>query len=32
MSRSGERLGPDLVCPRDGSRYQLHEGDRLVAK
>jgi UDP-2-acetamido-3-amino-2,3-dideoxy-glucuronate N-acetyltransferase len=21
MSRSGERLGPDLVCPRDGSRY-----------
>jgi UDP-2-acetamido-3-amino-2,3-dideoxy-glucuronate N-acetyltransferase len=22
ISRSGERLGPDLVCPRDGSRYQ----------
>ena len=22
MSRSGERLGPDLVCPRDGSRYR----------
>lgn len=21
MSRAGERLGPDLVCPRDGSRY-----------
>jgi UDP-2-acetamido-3-amino-2,3-dideoxy-glucuronate N-acetyltransferase len=21
ISRSGERLGPDLVCPRDGSRY-----------
>lgn len=22
MSRSGERLGRDLVCPRDGSRYR----------
>jgi UDP-2-acetamido-3-amino-2,3-dideoxy-glucuronate N-acetyltransferase len=22
MSRSGERLGADLVCPRDGSRYR----------
>ena len=22
VSRSGERLGRDLVCPRDGSRYQ----------
>lgn len=22
MSRSGERLGPDLVCPRDGTRYR----------
>lgn len=22
VSRSGERLGPDLVCPRDGTRYQ----------
>jgi UDP-2-acetamido-3-amino-2,3-dideoxy-glucuronate N-acetyltransferase len=32
MSRSGERLGPDLVCPRDGSRYQLDGEDRLVAK
>ena len=21
MSRAGERLGPDLICPRDGSRY-----------
>lgn len=31
MSRSGERLGPDLVCPRDGSRYELR-GDRLTAK
>jgi UDP-2-acetamido-3-amino-2,3-dideoxy-glucuronate N-acetyltransferase len=32
MSRGGERLGPDLVCPRDGSRYQLNGEDRLVAK
>jgi hypothetical protein len=22
MSHSGERLGPDLVCPRTGQRYQ----------
>jgi UDP-2-acetamido-3-amino-2,3-dideoxy-glucuronate N-acetyltransferase len=22
MSRAGERLGPDLICPRDGSRYR----------
>jgi UDP-2-acetamido-3-amino-2,3-dideoxy-glucuronate N-acetyltransferase len=22
VSRSGERLGPNLVCPRDGSRYR----------
>lgn len=22
MSRTGERLGPDLICPRDGSRYR----------
>lgn len=22
MSRSGERLGPELICPRDGSRYR----------
>jgi UDP-2-acetamido-3-amino-2,3-dideoxy-glucuronate N-acetyltransferase len=29
MSRAGERLGPDLVCPRDGSRYRLVAGDRL---
>ncbi len=25
MSKSGERLGKDLICPRDGSRY--HESD-----
>jgi UDP-2-acetamido-3-amino-2,3-dideoxy-glucuronate N-acetyltransferase len=30
MSRSGERLGPDLVCPRDGSRYREVNG-RLEA-
>jgi UDP-2-acetamido-3-amino-2,3-dideoxy-glucuronate N-acetyltransferase len=26
MSRTGERLGPDLVCPRDGARYREVEG------
>jgi UDP-2-acetamido-3-amino-2,3-dideoxy-glucuronate N-acetyltransferase len=27
MSRAGERLGSDLVCPRDGSRYrQTNDG------
>jgi UDP-2-acetamido-3-amino-2,3-dideoxy-glucuronate N-acetyltransferase len=30
MSRSGERLGGDLVCPRDGSRYREIGDDRLV--
>lgn len=29
MSRAGEQLGPDLICPRDGSRYQIVAGDRL---
>jgi len=29
VSRSGERLGEDLVCPRDGSRYRLVGPDRL---
>lgn len=29
MSHAGERLGPDLVCPRTGQRYAL-DGDRLV--
>lgn len=29
MSRAGERLGADLVCPRDGSRYRLVADDRL---
>ncbi len=26
MSRAGERLGGDLVCPREGSRYQETAG------
>lgn len=26
MSKSGERLGKDLVCPRDGSRYREVDG------
>lgn len=29
MSVAGERLGPDLVCPRDGSRYRETQDDRL---
>jgi len=29
MSRAGERLGPQLICPRDGSRYREVAGDRL---
>jgi UDP-2-acetamido-3-amino-2,3-dideoxy-glucuronate N-acetyltransferase len=31
VSRSGERLGSDLVCPRTGERYHEIEPDRLVA-
>jgi UDP-2-acetamido-3-amino-2,3-dideoxy-glucuronate N-acetyltransferase len=30
MSATGERLGSDLVCPRDGSRYREIAPDRLV--
>lgn len=30
MSRAGERLGPDLVCPRDGSRYRETPEGELV--
>jgi len=26
VSRAGERLGPDLVCPRTGERYQEIDG------
>ena len=29
MSRTGERLGADLVCPRDGSRYRETAEGRL---
>ena len=29
MSRSGERLGLDLICPRDGSRYEEIAPDLL---
>jgi UDP-2-acetamido-3-amino-2,3-dideoxy-glucuronate N-acetyltransferase len=29
MSRAGERLGDDLVCPRDGSRYRVTETGEL---
>jgi len=28
MSRAGEKLGPDLICPRTGERYRL-VGNRL---
>jgi UDP-2-acetamido-3-amino-2,3-dideoxy-glucuronate N-acetyltransferase len=31
MSRAGEKLGPDLTCPRDGSRYRLVDEDTLEA-
>ena len=29
MSKSGERLGPQLICPRDGSRYRQVADDLL---
>ena len=29
MSKSGERLGPQLICPRDGSRYRQVADDVL---
>jgi predicted dehydrogenase/acetyltransferase-like isoleucine patch superfamily enzyme len=29
VSHAGERLGPDLVCPRSGRRYTLKGEDRL---
>jgi len=29
MSKAGERLGPTLICPRDGSRYREVAGDCL---
>jgi UDP-2-acetamido-3-amino-2,3-dideoxy-glucuronate N-acetyltransferase len=30
MSKAGEKLGADLVCPRDGSRYRQIADDRLI--
>ena len=29
MSHAGERLGADLVCPREGRRYRLAGPERL---
>jgi len=29
MSRDGERLGPDLVCPRSGRRYREIAPNRI---
>lgn len=29
MSKTGERLGPDLICPRDATRYRETGIDRL---
>ena len=31
VSAAGERLGPDLICPRDGSRYREVDPHRLQA-
>ena len=31
VSRSGERLGPDLTCPRTGETYRETDGGRLEA-
>ena len=30
VSHAGERLGPDLVCPRTGRRYRELAEDRLI--
>ena len=32
VSRAGERLEADLVCPRTGERYSLDANDRLFAE
>jgi UDP-2-acetamido-3-amino-2,3-dideoxy-glucuronate N-acetyltransferase len=29
VSHAGERLGTDLVCPREGRRYRVNDGNRL---
>ncbi|HWA03010.1 MAG TPA: DapH/DapD/GlmU-related protein [Rhizomicrobium sp.] len=31
VSRSGDRLGPDLVCPRTGERYSERNGSLFAA-
>ena len=31
VSRTGDRLGPDLICPRTGERYQEVAAEQLVA-
>lgn len=31
VSRAGERLGDDLVCPRSGERYALENGALILA-
>jgi len=31
VSRSGDRLGKDLVCPRTGERYRLEEGKLVLS-
>jgi UDP-2-acetamido-3-amino-2,3-dideoxy-glucuronate N-acetyltransferase len=31
VSRSGDRLGPDLVCPRTGERYREKDGKLSLA-
>jgi UDP-2-acetamido-3-amino-2,3-dideoxy-glucuronate N-acetyltransferase len=30
VSHAGERLGPDLVCPRTGRRYRETSKDQLL--
>jgi UDP-2-acetamido-3-amino-2,3-dideoxy-glucuronate N-acetyltransferase len=30
VSRAGEKLGPDLVCPRTGERYRLAGPEQLA--
>jgi UDP-2-acetamido-3-amino-2,3-dideoxy-glucuronate N-acetyltransferase len=30
VSHAGERLGPDLVCPRTGRRYRRVSKDQLI--
>ncbi len=32
MSRAGEKLGPDLICPRTGEQYFEHEPGKLAPR